>query len=119
MRVYSNEFRVQMVRRILNGETVSALSEESGIHRKLLYEWVHRVQEAGESNLRTRGRPRKNEAKALAAESVTHQIAELKRTIAHQQVIIEFFRLALPRFESLRQNASAPGATASSASLRP
>jgi transposase-like protein len=55
MRVYSSEFRMQVVRRILHGEKIAALSQELGIHRKVLYEWVQRVSEGGESNWRRRG----------------------------------------------------------------
>jgi hypothetical protein len=76
------------------------------------------VNEGGESNLRKRGRPRKNETNAPAAESATRQIAELERTVAHQQVIIEFFRHALQQVENLRQQGSATGAKASSKPLR-
>ena len=118
MRVYSNEFRMQIVRRILKGEKVAALSRELGIHRKLLYEWVRRVNEGGESNLRKRGRPRTTEAFGPAADSTSRQIAELERTVAHQQVIIEFFRHALQQVENLRLEGNANGATASSKPLR-
>ncbi len=114
MRVYSREFRIQVVRRILNGEKVLVLSRELGIHRKLLYEWVRRVTEGGESNLLERGRPRKSDRAALATDSPPRKIAELERTVAHQQLIIEFFRCALQRVEELRHASSAIGATASS-----
>jgi transposase-like protein len=99
MRVYSREFRMEVVRRILNGEKVPALSDELGIHRKLLYEWTHRVNAGGESNLRQRGRPRKNEAVA-AADSAPRQILKLERKMAHQQRVIEFFETVLRRIQS-------------------
>jgi transposase-like protein len=102
MRVYSREFRVQVVRRMLGGEKVPALSEELGIHRKLLYEWMRRVREGGESNLRERGRPRKIRTRSGTADSASPQIAELERMVAHQQQVIEFFRNALQRVEKLR-----------------
>jgi transposase-like protein len=99
MRVYSREFRIQVVRRILNGEKVPALSEELKIHRKLLYEWLRRVNEGGESNLRERGRPRKSEAVGDPGGSGPKQVVELERTIAHQRLLIEFLGIALRRFE--------------------
>jgi len=111
MRDYSKEFRMQVVRRILNGERVSALSLELGIHRKLLYEWVRRVNSGGESNLRERGRPRKIDTSGSAGPP--RQVGELERTIAQQQLIIEFFRHALQQVEKLRQERSAIGVTAS------
>lgn len=112
MRDYSNEFRLEAVRRILQGEKVSALSEELGIHRKLLYEWVRRVSEGGESNLRARGRPRKTDALA-AADNGPRRIAELERMVGRQQMVIEFFKHALQQIEELRQRRKAIGATAS------
>ncbi len=114
MRDYSSEFRLQVVRRILKGEKVAAVSEELGIHRKLLYEWVRRVKEGGESSLRDRGRPRKAEATATPANNAPRRIAELERMVGRQQLTIEFFKLALQRIEELRQNSNVTGAAASS-----
>jgi transposase len=114
MRTYSRQFRMEVVRRIAAGEKVPALSRELGIHRKLLYEWMRRVNEGGESNLRERGRPRKIEASHEAGGGGPEQIAQLERAVAHQQLIIEFFRHALQRIEELRHRRNAIGATASS-----
>jgi transposase len=118
MRVYSSEFRMQVVRRILHGEKIAALSQELGIHRKVLYEWVQRVSEGGESNLRRRGRPRKTDAMNVAHGSSPRRIAELERMVGRQQMVIEFFKLALRRIEELRQQKSVSGATASSGRSR-
>jgi transposase len=114
MRVYSSEFRMQVVRRILDGERIAALSRELGIHRKLLYDWVRRVSEGGESNLRSRGRPRKTDSIGAAVDNLPRRIAELERMVGRQQMAIEFFKLALRRIEELRQLRNATGATASS-----
>ena len=113
MRVYSRELRLQVVRRILNGEKVPALSKELGIHRKLLYEWMRRVNDGGESNLRERGRPRKIDTAGPVSSNPQLQIAELERTVTHQTLIIEFFRHALQQLEKLRHTKSTIGATAS------
>ena len=118
MHAYSREFRVQVVRRILDGEKVPALSRELGIHRKVLYEWSRKVKEGGEANLRDRGRPRKIESAPGEGSSVPRRIAELERTVAHQQLIIEFFRHALQRVEESRPQPEAMGATASSELFR-
>jgi transposase-like protein len=109
---------MEVVRRIRGGEKVPALSRELGVHRKLLYEWMRRVNEGGESNLHDRGRPRKDGAVAEAAGGGTEVIAQLERAVAHQQLIIEFFRHALQRIEELRHRRNATGATASSRPLR-
>jgi transposase-like protein len=118
MRVYSREFRMQVVQRLLAGEKVPVVAQELGIHRKLLYEWVRRVKDGGEANLRDRGRPRKDSTYASAGDDAQKKIAELERAIAHQQLIIEFFRHALQQVEELRHKRSAIGATASSTSSR-
>ena len=114
MRTYSREFRMEVVRRIREGEKVPALSRELGIHRKLLYEWTRRVNEGGEANLRQRGRPRKEDTMSPAAGNAARQIAELERTVAHQQLIIEFFRHALQRVDERRPPRTMIGAAASS-----
>ncbi len=121
MRVYSREFRILAVRRVLAGEKVAAVSHELDIHRKLLYEWLRRVSEGGEANLRERGRPRKMRAERDGAVALPHrQIAELERTIAQQRRIIEFFRHALQQTGKLRHSTKAAiGATASIGPLRP
>ena len=98
MRVYSREFRIEVVRRILNGEKVPALSKELGIHRKLLYDWMRYVNAGGESNLRERGRPKKSDA--AVAPDVPDRIARLERELARQQRIIEFLQTALQRTRS-------------------
>ena len=113
MRVYSREFRVQVVKRIRDGEKVSALSQELGIHRKVLYEWVRRVNEGGEANLRERGRPRKITVVG-GSDSTAQRIAELERMVGRQQLAIEFFRHALQRVEELRHERDVFGVTASS-----
>ena len=104
MRVYSREFRLDVVRRILEGEKVPALSQELGIHRKLLYAWMHQVNEGGESNLRERGRPRKSDTGGPTADGTPLQIAELEKKLAYQGLVIEFFAHALRRVEELMRN---------------
>lgn len=118
MRVYEKEFRLQVVRRILEGEKVAALSEELGIHRKVLYGWVRRVREGGEGNLRERGRPRKADSTVPTAENAARRIGELERLVGRQQLAIEFFRDALLRIEELRQRRNGTGVTASSRPLK-
>jgi transposase-like protein len=115
-RVYSREFMAEVVRRISNGESVSALAAELGISRKLLYEWKQRVSEGGEENLRVRGRPRKGErlGGGEMARNDAQRIAELERLVGRQQLAIDFFKQALLRIEELRQRRSGTGATASS-----
>jgi transposase-like protein len=104
---------MEIVRRVLDGERVSALSQELGIHRKVLHEWVRRVRDGGESNLRDRGRPRKGDTPTGDADT-PRRVAELERIVGRQQLAIQFFKCALQQVEELRLMRSTIGAAASS-----
>jgi transposase-like protein len=95
--MYSREFRMEVVRRVLNGEKVAALSRELEIHRKVLYEWTRRFKEGGESNLRDRGRPRNDQAggRPIASARGPNVMAELQREAAHQRLVVAFLRVCL------------------------
>jgi transposase-like protein len=58
---YGTELKLAAVRRVLTGESVSAVAQELGIRRKRLYVWKDRYAELGEAGLvhRRGGRPRK------------------------------------------------------------
>ena len=58
---YGAELKLAAVRRVLAGESVSAVAQELGIRRKRLYVWKDRYAELGEVGLAHRrgGRPRK------------------------------------------------------------
>lgn len=95
VRVYSHEFRLRAVERILNGDHVKAVSAELGVHPKVLYQWVRRVKEGGKANLRGRGRPRKSDPPVLP--SGAELIATLERAGARQQQEIAFLQQVLAR----------------------
>lgn len=100
-RVFSLEFKLGAVRRMQAGESPSALARELDVRRKLLYEWKQRVEEGGEENLRSRGRPthERGPVKQPAAASEQRRIAELERLVGKQQALIDFFERALHRVE--------------------
>src|SRR6516165_3030167 len=56
-RVFSREFKLGIVRRLLAGENVSALGRELKLSRKDLYAWRDRFLAGGPQALRGRGRP--------------------------------------------------------------
>ena len=60
-RVFSREFKLGIIRRILAGENVSALGRELKLSRKDLYAWRDRFLAGGPQALRGRGRPGKAE----------------------------------------------------------
>jgi transposase-like protein len=96
-RDFSREFKLGAVTRMLSGESPSALVRELGVRRKLLYEWKKRVEEGGEQNLRSRGRPSRAAGGVVeaAARSEQRRIAELERLVGKQQALIDFFERAL------------------------
>src|SRR5499425_2335787 len=110
-RVFSREFKIGIVRRMLAGENVSALARELRSTRKDLYVWRDRFLAGGPEALRGRGRPPKAAAAGLAAsgtsakapaetpaaelEAARKRIAELERKVGQQQLDLDFFQRAL------------------------
>jgi transposase-like protein len=106
---YSMELKLAAVRRVLAGESVSAVAQELGIRRKRLYVWKDRYAELGETGLvhRRGGRPRKegagvengSEARAGRGEllAARKRIAELERKVGQQELELDFFGEALRR----------------------
>src|SRR5712691_10786987 len=133
-RVFSREFKLGIIRRILAGENVSALGRELRLSRKDLYAWRDRFLAGGPEALRGRGRPRKAEAADLAAsgtrakappdtpaaelETARTRIAELERKIGQQQVDLDFFRQALRQVRGARRSSAGAGVTGSTGSSK-
>jgi len=109
---YGAELKLTAVRRVLAGESVSAVAQDLGIRRKRLYVWKDRYAELGEAGLRHRraGRPRKvvsedkngpdtrsGRGELLAARK---RIAELERKVGQQELELDFFGEALRRMKA-------------------
>ena len=122
-RVYGRQFKLTVVRRMLAGENVSALSRELKIHRKVLYVWLDRFRSGGPEALRGSGRPGKSEragrgepasraGPAMSGEA-RERIAELERKIGQQELELDFFRQALRQVRAARRPGDGPGVTGS------
>ena len=126
IRVFSREFKLKVVRRMLAGENVSALAREIKVLRKDLYVWRDRFRSGGPEALRSRGRPRKavaSVAKPTAPASsqpdaARKRIAELERKIGQQQVELDFFRQALRQVKGARRPSDGAGVTRSTRSSK-
>jgi transposase len=129
IRVFSREFKLKVVRRMLAGEDVSALARELKVLRKDLYVWRARFRSGGPEALRGPGRPRKAEAAVRATRGATmkspaesseasKRIAELERKIGQQQVELDFFREALRRVKGARHPSDGSGVTRSTRSSK-
>ena len=129
IRVFSREFKLKVVRRMLAGENVSALAREVKVLRKDLYAWRDRFRSGGPDALRGPGRPRKTQAavSAVTAKSTANpppaaaaakRIAELERKVGQQQVELDFFRQALRQIEAARRPSNGSGVTGSTPSSK-
>ena len=129
IRIFSREFKLKIVRRMLAGENVSALAREVKVLRKDLYVWRKRFRSGGPEALRGRGRPSKALA-AVATRSVparsaasapdasSKRIAELERKIGQQQIELDFFRQALRQVEGARRRRAETGVSRSTRSSK-
>jgi transposase-like protein len=117
-RVFTREFKEGVARRILAGESVSALHAEFQIKRSVLYRWRDAYRVEGVAGLqRPVGRPpgMPNPPRLLASpeEVAAWRVAELERKIGQQALELEFFRRAFKRVKESRRKNAGSGGTAS------
>ena len=136
-RVFSTEFKVALVARLESGEAAAKVARESGVARKLIYDWQKAWRRHGPAGLnRKRGRkggwrpppfalpapsgPASADTGPAAAGSADDlaraeaRIAELERVIGRQQADLHFFREALRLWDATSRSAVAPASTRSS-----
>jgi len=118
-RVFTSEFRLEVVQRILAGESVSKLHYELGIKRTVLYRWRDRYSKEGVAGLsRVAGRPPgvpspEPRPDVSLEKSLRLQIAALERKVGQQEVQLDFFKRAFKRVKESNQANAGAGATAS------
>jgi transposase len=123
-RVFSREFKLSAVQRMIAGESTAALSRELGVPSGHLYQWLAHFRRGGAEALRPACRPRKipgavelsPEARATRVQDVAtarRRITELERKIGQQQVELDFFRQALRQVGGARQPSDKFGVPAS------
>src|ERR1700678_3944047 len=113
-RVFKVEFRIAVARRILNGESVSALSNELKIKRSVLYRWRDAYREQGAAGLnRAIGRPpggTKATPKAGSGPAAADQrIAKLEQRLGKMALENDFLERAFRRVKEARSKSNAPG----------
>lgn len=101
---YPNSFRKMAVERLKSCDNIVALSEELGVHRRLLYKWRDQLEpiEDGE------GPPANSRERELR-----QQVSHLKRVVADKTLEADFFKGALQKIETRRQSRGKSGETAS------
>jgi len=119
-RTFTPEFRVEVAKRIEQGEGVSKLHHELGIKRSVLYRWRDAYRKEGSAGLaRGAGRPpgvpnpATPKSSVSAEEALLQHIAELERKVGRQAVQLDFFKRAFRRVKESRQGSANAGATAS------
>jgi transposase len=98
------EFRRMVVERMKRCNHITALAEELGIERRLMYTWrdqlepVNRVGPAAESSRESK---------------LEKEVNRLKRVLADKTVELDFFKGALQKVEARRQQRGVSGGKAS------
>jgi len=106
-RRHSAEFKIEIAERMLAGENVSALGEQHGLPRSMMYRWRDTYREEGAGGLR-RSAERPPGAVARAPrpgesieERLRRRIAELERTVGRHAVQVEFLTGVFKRVSEL------------------
>jgi transposase-like protein len=87
--------------RLKNCASVTALAEELGVHRTVLYHWQRQAESSEE---RTASSP---------VRELRKQVRDLKRLLGEKTLEVDFFKGALQKVEARRQGSSSSGGTAS------
>ena len=101
---YPKAFRKMAVERLESCENIVALSQELGVHRRLLYKWRDQLAPVEDGE----------QAPANSREGdLRKQINRLKRVVADKTLEADFFKGALQKVEARRQSSGNSGAMVS------
>src|ERR1700720_5017150 len=98
---YPKEFRRMAVERLKRCENIVALSEELGVHRRLLYKWRDQMDPVDIGD----GPPPENPRES----TLRKEGSQLKRVLAEKTLEGDFFRGALQKVEARRQKSAISG----------
>ena len=101
VRKYPRAFQLMALERMKNCESISALAEELGIHRTVLYHWKNHLKAIGGGTADSPIR------------ELRKQVRDLKRVLAEKTLEVDFFKGALQKIEARRRGSSSSGGTAS------
>ena len=105
LRRHTKEFRRMAVERLKSCDNIVALSEELGVHRRLLYQWRD-GSDAGEGDEES---PPGNRRES----TLRKEIIQLQRVLAEKTLELDFFKGALQKVEARRRNSGMTGEKAS------
>ena len=102
---YPNEFRRKAVERLKSCENIVALSQELGVHRRLLYKWRDQLDPVEPREESPAQNPRES--------TLRKEVHQLKRLLADKTLEVDFFKGALQKIEARRQRNGSSGEKAS------
>lgn len=128
-RSFTREFKLSVLSRMAETDSIVGLARELGLERKLLYCWREQYQNGGSEALRRVGRPAQRQDGFLKASgnlprsadadererpsAPEQRVEALQRKIGQQQLELDFFRAALQQVRARRRGNGAPGEKAS------
>jgi transposase len=117
-RVFTREFKLSAVERVLAGEMAKTVCEQLQIPRGHLSNWCAQYRRHGAEGIRRAGRPLKPLRPTLVARAedlptAQQQVSDLQRKVGQQQVELDFFQKALRQVGEARRRNDAAGVQAS------
>ena len=100
---YPIEFRRMVVERMKRCNHITALAEELGIERRLMYTWRDQLEPVN----------RVGRAESSREAKLEKEVSRLKRVLADKTVELDFFKGALQKVEARRQQRGVSGGQAS------
>jgi transposase len=111
---FSREFKEKAVKRMLRGESPSALSMELRVLRKDLYLWKSAYVKGEPLTNRPGPRPKNPVVAGKDADAAWRRVAELERKVGQQELELDFFAKALQCIEQVQLRKSAESSIRSS-----
>jgi transposase len=105
LRRHTKQFRRMAVERLKSCDNIVALSQELGVHRRLLYQWRDRLDGVDSDEESPPGNWRES--------TLRQEISQLKRVLADKTLELDFFKGALQKVEARRRNSGMTGEKAS------
>jgi transposase len=102
---YPKAFRRMAVERLKACDNIVELSQELGVHRRLLYKWRDQFAPFDPSEESPPGNSRES--------TLRKEITQLKRVLVDKTLELDFFKGALQKVEARRQKSGSTGAKAS------
>jgi transposase len=112
-RIYSLDFKQEVVRRMAQADTIIGLAKELGIQRKLLYQWRDKFRARGSVGLeRRKGRPPGSRSQTVsppAPSAADLRISELERLLGRKQLEVDFLERAFEQVRGAASNRTSDG----------